>query len=62
MAICAVVPLVFVFTSVYREVLGVVVPVRRTPGARAVTSLAIGREIRGLVIGIGGANVRRLVA
>ena len=62
MAIRAVVPLVFVFTSIYREVLGVVVPIRRTPGARAVTSLTIGREIGGLMIWIGRANVCRLMA
>ena len=49
-------------SGIDREVLGVVVPVRRTPGARAVTSLTIGREIGGLMVGIGSANVRRLMA
>ena len=62
MTICAVVPFFAMLSGIDREVLGVVVPVRRTPGARAVTSLTIGREIGGLMIWIGRANVCRLMA
>lgn len=62
MAICASIPFFPVTSGIDREVLGVVVPIRRTPGARAVTSLTIGREIGGLMIWIGRANVCRLMA
>jgi hypothetical protein len=61
-AIGTIVPFLTVRPGVYREVLGVVIPVCRRPSGRSMASLAIGREISSLMIGVGSGVVRRLVA
>ena len=55
-------PLAPVRARVDREVAPVVVEARGRPGRRRVAALALGGEARGLVVGVGGARVVRLVA
>lgn len=61
-AIGTVVPFVSVLAGIDREILRIVIPVRRRPGGRSMASLAIGREISCLMVGVGSGVVRRLVA
>lgn len=61
-AVITVVPFFPMFARVNREVLRVVIPVRRGPRCRCVTGLAIGREIRRRMIRAGSAIISTLMA
>ncbi len=62
MAVIAIIPLLPMFARIDREILRVVIPIRRGPCCRRVTGLAIGREVRRRMIGAGSAIISTLMA
>ena len=62
MAVIAVIPFFPMFAGIDREILRVVIPIRRDPCCRRVTGLAIGREVCRRMIRAGGAIISTLMA
>ena len=62
MAIRAYIPFPFMFAGINREILTVVIPIRRFPGCGVVAVFAGGRKLCRLMIGVCGVVVARLMA